>query len=55
MLEPHYGIWVPVGGNFGPLDTPDERTRSLNQNVEKPQRHSLYAGNPSTAVAPPCG
>ncbi|MEH2002785.1 MAG: hypothetical protein V7L00_29335 [Nostoc sp.] len=36
MLEPRYGIWVPVGGNFGPLNTPDEpidasyeRTRSL--------------------------
>ncbi|MEH2096910.1 LLM class flavin-dependent oxidoreductase [Nostoc sp.] len=42
MLEPRYGIWVPVGGNFGPLDTPDEpidasyeRTRSLVLEAER--------------------
>ncbi|MEH2229782.1 MAG: hypothetical protein V7K71_09065 [Nostoc sp.] len=36
MSAPHYGIWVSVGGNFGPLNAPDEainasyeRTRSL--------------------------
>ncbi|WP_257235880.1 hypothetical protein [Nostoc sp. 'Peltigera malacea cyanobiont' DB3992] len=36
MSAPRYGIWVSVGGNFGPLKTLDEpidasyeRTRSL--------------------------
>lgn len=36
MSAPRYGIWVSVGGNFGPLNTLDEpinasyeRTRSL--------------------------
>ncbi|BAY60133.1 luciferase-like protein [Calothrix brevissima NIES-22] len=36
MSEPRYGIWAPVGGNFGPLDTQEEpidasyeRSRSL--------------------------
>lgn len=36
MTEPRYGIWAPVGGNFGPLNTLEEpidasydRTRSL--------------------------
>jgi|UPI00035FDD23 hypothetical protein len=24
MFEPRYGIWAPVGGNFGPLGTPEE-------------------------------
>ncbi|BAY78170.1 luciferase-like protein [Nostoc linckia NIES-25] len=24
MSEPRYGIWSPAGGNFGPLNTPDE-------------------------------
>ena len=24
MTEPRYGIWAPVGGNFGPLDTSEE-------------------------------
>ena len=42
MSKPRYGIWVPVGGNFGPLDTPDEpidasyeRTRSLVLEAER--------------------
>lgn len=24
MSEPRYGIWAPVGGNFGLLNSPDE-------------------------------
>ncbi|WP_208099089.1 hypothetical protein [Nostoc sp. 106C] len=24
MSKPRYGIWAPVGGNFGPLDTEEE-------------------------------
>jgi alkanesulfonate monooxygenase len=24
MSEPRYGIWAPVGGNFGPLNTLEE-------------------------------
>lgn len=24
MSKPRYGIWSPVGGNFGPLNAPDE-------------------------------
>ena len=24
MSAPHYGIWVSVRGNFGPLNAPDE-------------------------------
>jgi alkanesulfonate monooxygenase len=42
MFEPRYGIWAPVGGNFGPLDTPEEpinasyeRSRSLVLEAEK--------------------
>jgi alkanesulfonate monooxygenase len=42
MSEPRYGIWAPVGGNFGPLNTPEEpldasyeRTRSLVQEAER--------------------
>ena len=42
MLEPRYGIWAPVGGNFGPLNTPEEpvnasyeRTRSLILEAER--------------------
>lgn len=42
MFEPRYGIWAPVGGNFGPLDTPEEpidasyeRSRSLILEAEK--------------------
>ncbi|AUB43987.1 ssuD, alkanesulfonate monooxygenase (plasmid) [Nostoc flagelliforme CCNUN1] len=42
MSEPRYGIWAPVGGNFGPLNAPDEpidasyeRTRSLVLEAER--------------------
>ncbi|WP_341529767.1 LLM class flavin-dependent oxidoreductase [Nostoc sp. UHCC 0302] len=42
MSEPRYGIWAPVGGNFGPLNTSEEpidasyeRTRSLVQEAER--------------------
>lgn len=42
MSEPRYSIWAPVGGNFGPLNTPDEpinasyeRTRSLVLEAER--------------------
>lgn len=24
MSEPRYGIWIPIGANFGPLNPPDE-------------------------------
>ncbi|MUH00697.1 LLM class flavin-dependent oxidoreductase [Scytonema sp. UIC 10036] len=42
MSKPRYGIWAPVGGNFGPLNSPDEpidasydRTRSLVLEAER--------------------
>ncbi|MEH2354190.1 hypothetical protein [Nostoc sp.] len=42
MSAPRYGIWVSVGGNFGPLNTLDEpinasyeRTRSLVLEAER--------------------
>ncbi|BAY22015.1 luciferase-like protein [Calothrix sp. NIES-2100] len=42
MPEPRYGIWAPVGGNFGPLDTEEEpvdasyeRSRSLILEAER--------------------
>ncbi|WP_292839828.1 hypothetical protein [Nostoc sp. NMS8] len=42
MSQPRYGIWAPVGGNFGPLNAPDEpidasyeRTRSLVLEAER--------------------
>ncbi|MGF2035598.1 MAG: hypothetical protein RMZ43_009840 [Nostoc sp. CmiVER01] len=57
MSEPRYGIWVPVGGNFGPLDTPDEqidasyeRTRSLVVAKEvdpEAAMFKLFAKNPA--------
>lgn len=42
MSEPRYGIWAPVGGNFGPLNSPEEpfdasyeRSRSLVKQAER--------------------
>ena len=42
MLEPRYGIWVPIHGNWGPHDHPDDpadasyaRTKSLVTEAEK--------------------
>jgi alkanesulfonate monooxygenase len=42
MSEPCYGIWAPVGGNFGPLNTKHEaidasyaRSRSLILEAER--------------------
>ncbi|MEH1832128.1 MAG: hypothetical protein V7L29_08650 [Nostoc sp.] len=53
MSEPRYGIWAPVGGNFGPLNSPDEpidasyeRTRSLLARFPKvacgASQHKIY-------------
>lgn len=42
MPQPRYGIWAPVGGNFGPLNSAEEpfdasyeRTRSLVLQAER--------------------
>lgn len=42
MIKPRYGIWAPVGGNFGPLNSVDEpidasydRTRHLVREAER--------------------
>lgn len=51
MLEPRYGIWAPVGGNFGPLDTPEE---PIDASYKRTQRLVLQAeqlGFATTLVA----
>jgi alkanesulfonate monooxygenase len=51
MKEPRYGIWAPVGGNFGPLNTAEE---PIDASFERTKRLVLQAeqlGFVSTLVA----
>ncbi|MBV9386439.1 MAG: LLM class flavin-dependent oxidoreductase [Chroococcidiopsidaceae cyanobacterium CP_BM_ER_R8_30] len=40
MIEPRFGIWAPVGGNFGPLDTAEE---PIDASFERTKRLVLQA------------
>jgi alkanesulfonate monooxygenase len=51
MSEPRYGIWAPVGGNFGPLDTPEEPIDASYQRTQKLVLQAEQLGFVTTLVA----
>ncbi len=51
MVEPRYGIWAPVGGNFGPLDTLEEPIDASYQRTQRLVLQAEQLGFTTTLVA----
>ncbi|MEH1813926.1 MAG: hypothetical protein V7K26_20835 [Nostoc sp.] len=51
MSAPRYGIWVSVGGNFGPLNTLDEPIDASYERMRSLVFRSRSLGYVATLVA----
>jgi alkanesulfonate monooxygenase len=51
MVKPRYGIWAPVGGNFGPLDTPEEPIDASYERTQRLVQLAEQLGFATTLVA----